>query len=374
MKINNLAFKDKEWEILDGQKLLKDSVDIVFVFGHIDILKKYNHTQLLKNMYPDAHIIGCSTAGNILDATVDEYEVVASAVSFEKGYIKVFSTQLSENKITENTSALINPIDKEDLKHLFVLAPGLINGSDVVNSIKLDKNITVSGALSGDEYKFEDTYLFTDKYTGDDLLIVVGFYGEAIYTSVGCDTGWDEFGATRIVTKSKGNIIYEIDHKPAIELYKKYLGDKINDLPNSALRFPLSIKDNVDDINEVILVMMGMNLDGSLIYGGDIKEGSTVKLMKTNVSNLLDGASLSAKGIKEHNKKASLSIAISCAARRSVLKQYCTEEVAVTKDILPLNTNIIGFYSYGEIAPFSNQLSKPLLHNQTMTITTIYED
>ena len=374
MKINKLIFKDKQWNILDEEESRYDTVGIVFVFGNIDILKQYNHSLLLKSLYPNAQVVGCSTAGNILDATVDEYEVVASAVSFDKGYIKVFSTQLTQNKITEDTSTLINSIEKEELKHLFLLASGLINGSDIVNGIVVDGDITISGALAGDMHKFENTYLFSDGNSGDELLIVVGFYGEAIYTSVGCATGWDKFGATRVVTKSEKNIIYEIDNKPAIELYKKYLGDKINDLPNSALRFPLSIKGDVDDKNEVILVMMGINLDGSLIYGGDIKEGSPVKLMKTNVSNLLDGASLSAKEVKEHNKKASLSLAISCAARRSVLKQYCTEELSAIKDVLPLNTNIIGFYSYGEITPFSNQLSKSLLHNQTMTITTIYED
>ena len=374
MKTNNLIFKNKKWNIINEQELDNTLLDIVFVFGHIEVLKNYNHYNLLKEMYPNANIVGCSTAGNILDDTVDEYEVVATAISFEKGYIKVFSTQLTQNKMLENTSTLINSIEKEKLKHIFVLAPGLINGSDIVNGIELNENITISGALAADEYKFESTYLFTDDNSGNDLLIVVGFYGESISTSIGCDTGWDEFGATRIVTKSKGNIVYEIDHKPAIELYKKYLGNKIHDLPKSALRFPLSIKDNIDDPNEVILVMMGINHDGSLMYGGDIKEGSILKLMKTNVSNLLDGALLSAKAVKEHNKKRSFSLAISCSARRSVLQQYCSEELAIVKGALPSNTNIIGFYSYGEITPFSNKLSKSLLHNQTMTITTIYED
>ena len=359
MKINNLAFKDKEWKILNEQRFLQDSVDIVFVFGHINILKQYNHSHLLKSLYPNARVIGCSTAGNILDTIIDEYEIVATAISFDKGYVKVFSTQLTENKITENTSTLIHSIEKEELKHLFLLSPGLINGSDIVNGIEVEENITITGGLAGDEYKFESTYLFVDDNSGDNLLIAIGLYGNSIHTSIGCETGWDDFGATRVVTKSKKNIIYEIDNEPASELYKKYLGDKIDDLPNSALRFPLSIKDSTNDKNEVILVMMDINPDDSLVYGGNIKEGSIVKLMKTNVSNLLEGTSLSAKGIKEYNSKKALSIVISCAARRSVLKQYCDEEISVVKDILPPNTDITGFYSYGEIAPFSNELSKP---------------
>jgi len=373
MKINKLIFKDNEWNILDEQESRRDVLDIVFVFGHINILKKYNHSTLLKKKYPNAQIVGCSTAGNILDITIDEYEIVATAISFDTGYVKVFSQMLPLNDITRSTQSLINSIEKENLKHLFLLSPGLINGSDIIDGIEID-NVTISGGLAGDEYKFEDTYLFINSTSGDNLLIVIGFYGESIHTSIGCNTGWKEFGATRIVTKSKKNIIYEIDNEPAIELYKKYLGDKIHDLPNSALRFPISVKENITDKNGTILVMMDINKDNSLVYGANIQEGSILKLMRTNVSNLLEGALSSVKSILHYNDKTSLSLTISCAARRSVLKQFSEEEVELVKENLPLNTKIIGFYSYGEIAPFSNNLYTSLLHNQTMTITTIYED
>jgi hypothetical protein len=374
MKIDKLVFKDEDWIIVDSQILTDEVVDIIFVFGHINSLKSYNHFSLLKSKYPDANIVGCSTAGNILDTTIDKYEVIATAISFDTAKVKVFSTHLFQKSISQDTFDLVNSIEKEGLKHLFILSPGLINGSEIVEGIKVDKNITVSGALAGDEDKFESTYLFFNEKKGSDLLIAICFYGDSIHTSVGCDTGWNEFGATRVVTKSKKNIIYEIDNKPAIELYEKYLGNSIDSLPNSALRFPLSIRDSINDENEIILVMMDINSDKSLVYAGNIKEGSIIKLMKTNVSNLLEGASLSAKRVKSYNEKESLSLVISCAARRSVLKQFSEEEVEVVKEILPLKTQIIGFYSYGEIAPFSNELSKSLLHNQTMTITTIYED
>jgi len=374
MKINKLIFKDDEWHTLDEQESRHDVIDIVFIFGHIDILKQYKHSFLLKTIYPNADIVGCSTAGNILDTTVDEYEIVATAISFEKGYVKVFSTLLIENTITENIKKLINSIEKKDLKHLFLLAPGLINGSDIVNGIELDKNITISGGLAGDSHKFKSTYVFLNENNGDDLAIVVGFYGDSIHTAIGCETGWKEFGAKRIVTKSYKNIVYEIDNKPAIELYEKYLSDKIDSLPNSALRFPLSIKRKSNDKNEAIRVMMNINEDKSLVFAGDIEEGSIVRLMKTNVHNILNGAFLSAKKIRPYNNKPSLALTISCSARRNVLKQFSDEEIEIVQDILTSSTQVIGFYSYGEIAPFSNELSESLLHNQTMTITVIYED
>ena len=376
MKIEQLVFKDAKWSVSEEKKSSETFIaDIVFVFGFIETLQKYDHSQLLKKLYPEAVIVGCSTAGNILDTTLDAYDAVASAVSFEKGSVRVAATHLDEN-IAENASSLIDSFQKENLKHIFVLSPGLINASDIIKGIEsqLDKNITISGGLAGDEFRFKSTYLFAEAEEGEDLLIAVGFYGESLHTFVGCKTGWKEFGAARTVTKSVKNVVYEIDGKPAIELYEKYLEDKIDALPNSALRFPLSVREHIEDKNEVILVMMNINPDKSLVYTADIKEGSIVKLMKTNVSNLLEGASLSAQEIQSYNTKPSLSLAISCSARRSVLKQFVDEEVEILKETLPAHTEIIGFYSYGEIAPFSNELSKSLLHNQTMTITTIYED
>jgi len=374
MKINKLVFKSQQWIIVEEKIPISDTVDILFVFGDIDILKKHHHTSLLQKIYPTASIVGCSTAGNILDTTVNAYEAVATAISFDKAYVKVLATNLMQDDIYHNTKTVTNSLEKENLKHLFLLAPGLINASEVINGLNLPNNVTVSGGLAGDDYKFENTYLFTDKIAGESILIVVGFYGDSLHTSIGCNTGWNEFGATRIVTKAKKNIIYEIDNKPAIELFKKYLGDKISDLPNSAIRFPLNIKENINDKNHIVLVMMDINSDGSFLFGGDIKEGSIVKLMRTNVSNLLEGAAYSAKEIIHYNDKTSLSLTLSCSARKIVLKQFAQEEIEIVKNFLPSNTQIVGFYSYGEIAPFSSNLFKPLLHNQTMTITTIYED
>ena len=71
-------------------------------------------------------------------------------------------------------------------------------------------------------------------------------------------------------------------------------------------------------------------------------------------------------------QNASLAILISCVGRKLILRERVSEEVMAAKDVLGSSVAINGFYSYGEIAPFSNSLSCEL-HNQTMTITAIYE-
>lgn len=147
----------------------------------------------------------------------------------------------------------------------------------------------------------------------------------------------------------------------------------IKDLPASGLLFPLNVKEYEED-NEVIRVMMGINEDRSIIFAGDIPQGSTVRLMKTNVDNLIDRSALVANTIRPYNKKRSLALTVSCSGRRSVLKQLADEEIDVLHDVLGNASQVVGFYSFGEIAPFSNNILECKLHNQTITLTVIYEE
>lgn len=374
MKIDKLHFENDSW-VVEAKECDSSLVDIVFVFGDIEALESINHTQVLRELYPNAHVVGTSTAGNILDDKVSEYQAVASAVSFDKASVAINSSVINKDSIEKDAKALVDDLEQENLKHVFVLAQGLnIDGSKLVKGLNKDRSISITGGMSADDRKFEKTFVFADDDCEDSMAVAVGFYGDSIHAKVGCKAGWDEFGATRIVTKSVDNVVYEIDDKPAIELYEKYLGEYIKDLPASGLLFPLSIKTNENDKNEVIRVMMGINEDKSIVFAGDVPNGSTVRLMKTNIENLIDGSALVAQSIEKHNDKRALALTVSCSGRKSVLNQLSSEEVEVVQDILNESTQVIGFYAYGEIAPFSDDLLDCKLHNQTMTITTIYED
>ena len=376
MKIDKLYFKDEEWLVDDSKECDASAVNIVFVFGYVEILKNHNHTLLLKKIYPNAHIIGVSSAANIMDDGISQYDAIASAISFEKGWVSVNSAVMRADALEEDSSALVDTLEQKDLKHLFVLAqgPNIINGSELVRGLNKNVNVTVSGGLAADKNKFDETYIFLDDNKEKNLTVAIGFYGDDLHIDIGCIAGWEEFGAVRRVTKSKKNVVYEIDDKPALELYERYLGDYIKDLPASGLLFPLSVKTNKNDKNEVIRVMMGINKDNSLSFAGDVEEGAEVRLMKTNIDNLIDGAELVANSIKQYNNKRSLALSVSCSGRLSVLKQLADEEIEVMQNVLGENAQIVGFYSHGEIAPFSNDLLNCKLHNQTITLTTIYED
>ncbi len=190
----------------------------------------------------------------------------------------------------------------------------------------------------------------------------------------GCIGGWEPFGPQRIITKSIDNTLFELDGKSALDLYKNYLGEQANELPGSALLFPLSIQEK-EGANEVVRTILSIdNEQKSMTFAGDVPVGYISRLMKASFDTLINGASGAAQNALGHlnNTKPELAILISCVGRKLVLDHRIEEEVEEVKAILGDESVITGFYSYGEISPFKNS-TKCELHNQTMTITTFSE-
>jgi hypothetical protein len=205
-------------------------------------------------------------------------------------------------------------------------------------------------------------------------VVAVGFYGERVRIGHGSRGGWDIFGPERRVTASDGNVLRELDGRPALDLYKEYLGELAAGLPATALRFPLALRADADDKKRLVRTILGVNEEeGSLTFAGDIPEGFLAQLMRTNLDRLVDGAEAAAVMTQNRGTDGAptLAIAISCVGRRMVLGERAEEEVEATLDELPGTTKQIGFYSYGEISPFASGTCD--LHNQTMTMTTIHE-
>ena len=176
-----------------------------------------------------------------------------------------------------------------------------------------------------------------------------------------------------MVTKSKGNVLYELDSMSALELYKKYLGEYALDLPATGLLFPLSLYNEAGDHAVVRTILAVDEAEQNLTFAGDIPEGSVVQLMQANFDRLVDGAIAAAENsLNNIAGSPDLAILISCVGRKLVLKQRIEEEVEGVQEMLGQTTTLTGFYSYGEIAPetFGDRCE---LHNQTMTITTFQE-
>ncbi len=365
------------WQILSDNKL-KDAAQLVFLFGGTDILKDPKNYEAVKSWYPNAHIISGSTAGEIIATEVLDQSLVVTAVQFEKATLQVAKTKIEKMEDSQLVGEkLADALPKEGLVHVLVFSDGLhVNGTSLVKGLtgKLPKEIAVTGGLVGDQDRFKETVVGLDSAPEQDTIAVIGLYG-GIKVGYGSMGGWDPFGPERLVTKSKANVLYQLDGQSALELYKKYLGDQAKDLPSSGLLFPLSLRLEGRETGLVRTILAVNDQEGSMTFAGDIPEGSYVRLMKANFERLVDGALGAASMSHESlgNTAAEFALLISCVGRKLVLKQRVEEEVESVQDTLGKETPITGFYSYGEICPVTPTEKQCELHNQTMTITTFSE-
>jgi len=233
-------------------------------------------------------------------------------------------------------------------------------------------SVPVTGGLAGDGARFEKTVVGLDSPPTEGNIVGIGLYGSNLSVGYSHFGGWDPFGPERVVTKSKGNVLYELDGKSALELYKTYLGDKAKDLPGSALLFPLAMKENADS-QALTRTILSIADDGGMVFAGEMPEGSIVQLMKANFERLIDASSIAAEqSFSQMPKGVEYALLISCVGRKLVLGQRIEEEVEAVRGVLGPGPVMAGFYSYGEISTLAGQ-NKCELHNQTMTITVLKE-
>ncbi len=358
-------------------------MQLVLIFGGSDVLDDARFAELRQN-WPAALLLGGTTAGEIQDTEVSDNSIAVTAIHFENTPIRLARQQISNASQSEAAgTALAQELATDDLCHVLVISDGLqVNGTELVTGLKrhLPAKVLVTGGLSGDGARFQETRVIANAPPQAGWIAAVAFYGKHLQIGSGSLGGWDTFGPDRLITKAKGNVLYELDGQSALELYKRYLGEHASGLPATGLLFPLALRDSNTDAAGLVRTILAVNeADQSMTFAGDMPEGMYARLMRANFDRLIEGAAGAADATRINGHKTpDLAVLISCVGRKLVLGQRIEEEVESVRQVFGTGTLLTGFYSYGEISPHvSNSECVPgekcELHNQTMTITTFSE-
>ncbi len=361
-----------------GRAAGDNTPQLVLVFGDKTRLNAPETYAGLRHRWPNADIALCSTAGEILGTEVHDNSVVICTIQLEKTQIRSAATSLAQSDHSfEAGAALAQQLHHPDLAYVLILSDGeKVNGSDLISGINsvLEGKISITGGLAGDGNQFKSTLVGLNQTPMPGQIVGVGFYGTHLHIGHGSLGGWDVFGIERTITKSKGNVLYDIDDTNALTIYKTYLGKYADELPGSALLFPLSITLPGNDQPVVRTILSIDNEQQCLTFAGDVPEGAKARFMKANFDKLIDAAAQAAEIAFQFpmNQQPDLALLISCVGRKIILNQRVEEEVEAVAEVFDHNTPFVGFYSYGELSPF-NEHNRCQLHNQTMTITTFLE-
>lgn len=377
MKILQTVVRHASPGVEDFAELAAIKPSLVLAFGSVAALQA--GANALAQAFPAAHRAGCSTAGEISGGGVEDGTLVVTALHLERARSAQVSTVLAG--MDDSFAAgrrLASGLPIVGLRAILIFGQGVqINGSAVLSGMTeiVGTRVPITGGLAGDGGAFTQTWVLDDEGVSSNRLTCVGLYGEGLVFSHGSFGGWSPFGPARKVTRSEHNVLYALDGEPALAVYKRYLGDHANGLPASGLLFPFAMLGS--DHTEVGLIRTILGVDettGSLTLAGDIDPDGYLRLMHASTDALVDGAEAAAEAAKAMHRNAGdgLALLVSCVGRKLVMGGRVDEEVEAVGEVFGQGATLAGFYSYGEISPFSPAVECKL-HNQTMTITYIAE-
>lgn len=366
---------------------------LVLAFGPSSMVDRPAPLQELARAFPQATVVGCSTSGEIEGDAVLDDALIVSITRFEQVRLSTVHRAVPDAALSRQAGedlARAMVTGHPELQALFVLSDGLgVNGSTLVEGLTamVPPEVVITGGLAGDDDRFDRTWVFVDGEVRCGHVCAVGLSGPDLVVGFGSQGGWEIFGPERRITRAEGNVLYELDGQPALALYKRYLGDRAEGLPATALLFPLALRIPGAEHRQVVRTVLATDeASQSMTFAGDVPEGSMAQLMRASFERLVDGAEAAAEhaatvapftqtngggALECADDEPVLAIAISCVGRRIVLGRHVEDELEATYSALPGRPTMVGFYSYGEICQVG--LGQCDLHNQTMTVTTFRE-
>ena len=352
---------------------------LVLVFGDPDAASYKTAFQELQIKYPTSIIAGCSSIAAILGTQLIETGLVVSIIHFHSARLAIVNTELSSPEDSKRAGEYVaQHLDAPDLKGVLLLTDGMhVLGSDLIRGLaeQIDQNkVSLIGGLASDRFQFKDTWVLKHGIPCLQQVCGIGFYGENIVFSTRSRDGFKAFGPERLITHAEKRTLYEIDHRPALELYKEYLGNHAQVLDHSTLNYPLAIWNNDKQHYAVRVPIATDESKQSLQFVADINTGNKMQLMYGNTDNLVDGAEDAARTLAATLPDASpvLALTLSCTARKLIMGEDANQELDSVLENLPAGSQQIGFYSYGELSPKEDGGGCGH-HNATMTLSVLYE-
>ena len=380
MRIQQVTIQGTDITPADVAPLASLQPHLVLVFASLEAMQALDADRI-RALIPQAQWVGCSTAGEISGQGVYDGSIVLTALQFDQPAFRVASVALAGMADSQAAGQrLATCLAHPDLRHVLVLGQGAdINGSALVDGLTgtLGSAVVVSGGLAGDGGRFTGARVWGPDGISATSVVGIGFDGPGWNISHGSMGGWQRFGPVRTVTRSAGNVLYELDGERALDIYKRYLGDYAAQLPASGLLFPWSVLGSDAQAEGITRTLLGISeADGSLIMAGDIPQGGKLQLMHASVDALVDAAEQAAETASQDaqatSDQAALALLVSCVGRKLVMGARVDEEVEAVSQMLGQHTTLAGFYSNGEISPHIHSTNCKL-HNQTMTITLLSE-
>ena len=384
MKIESIVYDlaAKRWSVPTLPTRLDSERTLLFVSGPAEVIDQPQPLAELVRAFPRSYVIGCATAGAAAGQAVRDGIISVTIVEFANT-----TMSLAQAPVTGASDAfsvgqqIAKKLSKPSLRGVLVVSDGLeVDGAELVRGLNsaLDQSIAMFGGLSGDGTRFKRTWVLAGPTIKSGLVAAVGMYGEHIVITQSNRYGWNKVGAERTVTRSDGRIIYELDGRPALDVYEEaILAASQGGSGVTPIMLPLAVRATARHDKSLVRSVMGVEAQKRCLrLAVDVPQGYLVQTLVGErgalVSASHDAAVAAQEGAAAVGSDA-LVFAVSHAGRRAVLGANASEEIASAATVFATGpkAHVVGFYGYGEIAATTPGHSD--LHNQSIAVAVVME-
>ena len=192
---------------------------------------------------------------------------------------------------------------------------------------------------------------------------------------VGVGHGFRPTGRPLAVTRSAGNVLYELNGQPASEVYGKIWGGELPQAGNLELsatlkRHPLGLP----QIGGEYLVRdpTGVRPNGAIEFAAPIPENAVVHVMSSDQEGIFAAARAAARQAMDGlgGRPAAAVIIFDCVSRLDFLGDAAGIEIEHIRNVIGSQTPCIGCFSWGEIAAPPG-LGLAALHNKAVVVCAL---
>jgi hypothetical protein len=235
------------------------------------------------------------------------------------------------------------------------------------------KTIPIVGGASADDGAFRETHQIHGRRVMSGGAVGVALKGP-IKLATAAKSGYTPIGATHTSTRvENGNVVLEIDKRPALDLYRDYLRERTSEMPAVSIEFPIGVVGGIlgtqrQSDDSLLLVRAIFKTDearGALILGGDIPEGAELRVTRATKQDVIRGAEEATDAALKVMPDPDLALIFSCMSRKTVLGLRFKDECHASFKRLPKDLPKAGFYTFGELSPVQGVT---MHHESTYTI------
>ncbi|MCB9755079.1 MAG: FIST C-terminal domain-containing protein [Myxococcales bacterium] len=320
----------------------------------------------------EIELVGVTSSGEFVDDTVYEEAIVGLLLAADRAS---YFTRLVDGagKSSREVGAALGRFAAESCARpgLLVFSAGLkADGEQIVSGVldAVDQGAPLFGGLAGDDLTLHRTSVALGESICHDGALALVFDQARVELRGVASSGWQPIGASKTVTRAEGNLVFEIDGQPAIDVYKTILhttgseGMMESELPLLVYR---------DDGSAVVrTAMMTDHERGALVYAGTVRQGARVRFASPPGFEITEHAVAEVKAFQEREAPAADAVLIaSCKGRHLALGPMVEDEIEALHELWARPT--VGFFSFGEIGRLTG--SGTDFHNNTFSLVTIRE-